>query len=199
LQTKSAALFHWLQVFCLCLNLLSFWLFILWLTHTHTHTHIAATIVFTCKCKVSSPAFLWLHQKHLYANRSGERHTQKEIFTKRQMLQYYREHTLSGSCKMSEGCHSVLLSLLLSSLFCLPSSLPFDIFSVLQQRAQVAKKIAEVAKIIAVGNLKLTFHTHTHTHTNSHTHTHILHTHTQIKCSCDKNKVTAKTIANLCN
>jgi len=41
----------------------------------------------------------------------------------------------------------------------------------LSLRVQVAKKIAEVAKIIAVGNFELT-HTHTLVHSYKHTHTH---------------------------
>lgn len=165
----------------------------------------AATIVFTCKC------FLPHAAEHLYANRctymhvswlpvfspqfptlslscrclqlqllspvlrfsvfhSTARHTQKEISTKRQMLQYYKgakRSYLEWLLQKLEGCLSTRSS---------------------------GKKIAEVAKIIAVGNFELT-------HTNTYITNTLAETHTTLKteCACDKNKVTAKTIANLCN
>lgn len=100
---------------------------IYFIAHTHSHKHALLQLFSHANaCPAPLPH---LTDKHLYANRSHAsrycpslrapiaRHTQKEISTKRQMLQYYRalterERTLSGCCKRWRACA------------CLPDCLP---------------------------------------------------------------------------
>lgn len=111
----------------------------------------ASTIVFTCKCKrfppfhflppllalTPSPSNIYMQIDRTLVplpfsrcHSERERHTQKEISTKRQMLQYYRALALSASVPWvaaanAGGCARLLCPVPSSCLcFCLPLPLP---------------------------------------------------------------------------
>lgn len=144
-----------------------------------------------------------------------ERHTQKEISTKRQMLQYYRALSLSvpalpwvaaanagGFATVAPPTFCLLPSSLLPAACSLLPAIPCADFSCLPCYALKWQKNRWSRKNYCSWQLEADIShsqadaAHTHTHARTHTHT---PTHAQIKCACDKNKVTAKTIANLCN
>lgn len=152
----------------------------------------ASTIVFTCKCKrfppihflppllslTPSPSNIYMQIDRTLVplpfsrcHSERERHTQKEISTKRQMLQYYRALALSASVPWVAAANAGGLATV--RLTPLPRCHPASASAchchcrcwllVCPATRSSGKKIAEVAKIIAVGNLKLTFHTHKQT------------------------------------
>lgn len=170
----------------------------------------ASTIVFTCKCKrfppfhflppllalTPSPSNIYMQIDRTLVplpfsrcHSERKRHTQKEISTKRQMLQYYRALALSASvpwvAAANAGGFATVRQTSLPRCVILPLLLPAiaiagaDFLSALL-RAQVAKKSLKSQKLLQLATWSWHFtltsrrsrvrEAHTHMHARTHTH-----------------------------